>query len=188
MCTKIEAPVTDHPLPSPLPAEGELRLLPPERLTFSRATHGQLRMTVSGWCSFRSVRLVRCFPATCPDSHLSVRDALGERAPEIGLIADPGRLSAAAREAVREHLTGSCLLPEIREVTALRREFGFLYWKVDTDRGARDFATRDSQDSVQRLPDGGAVIADTDDCRYRLPEPSALGKATRALLAAFSLA
>ena len=168
-----------------LPREGELRELPPERTRFSFSPTGQLRLTVEGRCSFRAVRLVRCFPVSDPGRYVSVRCALTDGGPEVGVVADLGRLRPRDRRAAEEHLAGSCLLPNIREVAGLKRDFGFLYWKARTDRGKREFATRDSQEGVTRLPGGGAVITDTDECRYRLPEPSRLSRATRSLLARY---
>ncbi len=168
-----------------LPREGELRELPPEKTSFGFSPTGQLRLTIVGKYSFRAVRLVRCFPVSDPDRYVSVRCALGEGAPEIGVIRDLGKLAPTARRAAESHLAGSCLLPNIQEVAGLKRDFGFLYWKADTDRGEREFATRDSQEGVTRLPGGGAVITDTDECRYRLPAPAGLSRATRSLLARY---
>lgn len=168
-----------------LPREGELRELPEEETSFSFSPSGQLRLTIEGKYSFRAVRLVRCFPVSDPDRYVSVRCVLGEDSPEIGVIGDIEKLAPAARRAAEEHLAGSCLLPNIFEVAGLKRDFGFLYWRADTDRGAREFATRDSQEGVTRLPGGGAVITDTDECRYRLPEPARLSRATRSLLARY---
>lgn len=167
------------------PREGQVRELPPESLRFSSSPTGQLRLTIEGRCSFRAVRLVRCFPVSDPERYISVRCALSEGAPEVGVIASIEGLSPADSRAAREHLEGACLLPRIREVAGLKRDFGFLYWKAETDRGEREFATRDSQEGLTRLPDGGAVVTDTDECRYRLPAPAGLSRATRALLARY---
>lgn len=175
------------PLPDPAPRaplcpEGELRLLPPGRLGFALSPAGQLRLTVRGWGSFRAVRLARCFPLSDPGRFVSVRDALSDGA-EIGVIADLGELAPADRRLAGRALAGACLLPRIIEVGALRREFGYLYWETRTDRGGRAFATQDSLESVLRLPDGGAVLTDTDECCYRLPPPEELPRTSRALLA-----
>jgi hypothetical protein len=169
----------------PLAREGELRELPPRRTTLSFSPTGQLRLTVDGRCSYRAVRLVRCFPVSDPNRHVSVRCALTEGNPEIAVISDLDDLSASDRRAADEHLNGSCLLSEIQEVSRLKRDFGYLYWKTETDRGAREFATRDSQEGVTKLPDGGAVVTDTDDCRYRIPALGLLNRSSRSLLARY---
>jgi hypothetical protein len=162
--------------------EGRVRELAAGEIAFSESPGGQLRLTLAGECSWRAVRLVRCFPVTDPDRHVAVRCALSAEGAEIGVIRDLGALRGPDRLLAERHLTGCCLLPRIREVTALKREFGFLYWRTVTDRGGRDFATRDSQEGVMKLPDGGALVTDTDECRYLIPGPSALSRATRALL------
>jgi hypothetical protein len=169
----------------PLAREGELRELPPKRTTLTLSAGGQLRLTVEGRCSYLAVRLVRCFPVSDPERHISVRCALSEGHPEIAVIRDLGDLAANDRRAAERHLNGSCLLSEIQEVSGLKRDFGYLYWRTETDRGAREFATRDSQEGVTKLPDGGAVVTDTDECRYRIPAPSVLNRATRSLLARY---
>ena len=167
------------------PREGDVNEMPADRVRFSRSPGGQMRMTLEGCCSFRAIRLVRCFPVSDPERHISVRCALSDGAPELGVIRDLGELSRADREAAAEHLEESCLLPSISEVEGLKRDFGYLYWRAQTDRGEREFVTRDSQDGVTRLPDGGAVVTDTDEVRYRIPAPGLLGRATRSLLARY---
>jgi Domain of unknown function (DUF1854) len=169
----------------PFAAEGELREFPPGRIALSTSPGQQLRLTLEGVYSFRAVRLMRCFPISDPGRHISVRCALSDGSPEIGVIRELEELRPADREVAEAHLTGSCLVPSISEVRGLKRDFGFLYWKADTDRGEREFATRDSQDGVTRLDDGGAVVTDTDECRYRIPAPQLLGRATRSLLARY---
>jgi hypothetical protein len=116
-----------------------------------------------------------------------VRCALTEGSPEIGVIRDLSLLSPGDRRAAERHLTGSCLVSSISEVRGLRRDLGYLYWQAETDRGEREFATRDSQDGVTRLPDGGAVVTDTDECRYRIPALETMSRATRSLLARYLL-
>jgi hypothetical protein len=162
--------------------EGRVRELAAAEIEFSESPGGQLRLTVDGECSWRAVRLVRCFPVTDPDRHVAVRCASSPEGDEIGVIRDLGALRPPDRLLADRHLAGCCLLPTIREVTGLKREFGFLYWRTQPDRGDRDFATRDSQDGVMKLPDGGALVTDTDECRYLIPAPSVLSRATRALL------
>ncbi len=166
-------------------AEGELRGLPAGKMSFALSPGYQLRLTFEGRHSFRAVRLVRCFPISDPGRHISVRCAMTDGNPEIGVIHDLERLRPADRRAAEMHLAGTCLVPSISEVRGLRRDLGFLYWRAETDRGQREFATRDSQDGVTKLPDGGAVVTDTDECRYRIPAPSLLNRASRSLLARY---
>lgn len=154
-------------------------------LAFSCAPDGQLRMTLGNRCSWRSVRLVRCFPVSDPDRHILVRCALSGEDAEIGTIADLRGLCAGDRDAVDRHLSASCLLPTVRRVLGLRQEFGFLYWETETDRGTREFATRDSQDALIRLRSGALLATATDDCRYLLPPPEKLDRASLALLGRF---
>jgi Domain of unknown function (DUF1854) len=165
--------------------EGELRYLPPREVALSMSNAGQLRLTLEGHCSFRSVRLVRCFPVSQPGGLIAVRCNLGDQNAEIGVIRELEELRPAEQRTARAHLDGCCLLPNIVEVSELKRDFGYLYWKAETDRGEREFASRDSQEGVTKLVDGGAVVTDTDDCRYRIPEPCRLGRATRSLLARY---
>jgi len=169
----------------PFAAEGEFRELPPQKTTLTLSRGHCLRLTLEGEFSFRSVRLMRCFPISDPERHISVRCALTENNPEIGMIRDLRKLRPADRRLAEQHLTGSCLVPSISEVRALRRDFGYLYWKAETDRGEREFATKDSQDGVTKLPDGGAVVTDTDECRYRIPAVQTMSRATRSLLARY---
>ncbi len=177
--------VTRNCWAKPFAAEGELRDLPPERTVLTESPGNQLRLTLEGAYSFRAVRLLRCFPISDPGRHISVRCALSAGSPEIGVIRDLQELRPPDRGAAEAHLAGSCLVPSISEVRVLKRDFGFLYWKAETDRGERDFATHDSQDGVTRLRDGGAVVTDTDECRYRIPAPQLLGRATQSLLARY---
>ena len=97
------------------------------------------------------VTLRRCFPLSGDDILLIVRvpDGDGEEH-ELGIVADVAQLDPESLDAVMRELRLHYFVPVIRRILEIREEFGFLYWTVETDRGQKEFITRDSVVSAAR--------------------------------------
>jgi hypothetical protein len=58
-------------------------------------------------------------------------------------------------------------------------------WRVQTDRGARDFVV-EQEDQIRRLADGRHLITDRDGMRYLLPPLEELDAHSRRMFSPFS--
>jgi hypothetical protein len=156
----------------------ELRFLDPTRLEFFR-DGAALRVTLTDEFSVLDARVVRVFPLSDPDRHLSLRDAKGN---EIGVLCDPSRLPAATRRLVEEALARRYFLPVITRIVSARDRHGTTRWKVETDHGPMSFLTRNLREEVIAPALGRYLLKDLDGNRYDVPQVGALDAASQGLL------
>jgi hypothetical protein len=127
------------------------------------------------------VKLRQCFPWSEPTRHVSLRDADDK---EIGLIDEPASLDAESRQALEMALAAAGFVLEVTRVRSIEEEIEIRQWTVETRQGSRSFQTH-LDDWPRVLPDGGLLIRDVAGDLYRLADPEALDKNSRALLWAF---
>ena len=117
------------------------------------------------------VTLRRCFPLSSQNTYIMVC-APGlemERGSEIGLLKDLDDLEPESRTAIERELGLHYFVPVVRKISNIREEFGFLYWDVETDRGAKSFIMRDSIiSSTRRVSDGRWLIIDINQTRFEV--------------------
>jgi len=120
---------------------------------------------------FPRVTLRRCFPLSNDDNYLIVRspDTEDERGLEIGLISQFDRLDADSQAAVRHELKLHYFVPLIKKIVDIHEEFDFLYWKVITDRGYKEFITRSNVIvSVRQVSANRWLVIDINQSRYEI--------------------
>lgn len=122
------------------------------------------------------VIVLRAFPLTAPDGYLSVRDPRDSRR-EIGMIRAISDLDEASEELVRGELEARYFVPTITKIHSLHRR-GTLYFDVDTDRGRRTLMLRDDISGIRVLDGGGVFMTDLEGNNYKIPDPTALDKAS----------
>lgn len=136
------------------------------------------------------VTLRRCFPLSAQNTNIMVC-APGvemEHGSELGMIKEIDALVSESREAVLRELALHYFVPVVKKIHSIRDEFGFLYWSVDTDRGARDFIMRDSIiSSTRRVSDGRWLLIDINQTRYEVRDFQVLDKQSQDLLSRYLL-
>ena len=144
---------------------GQLNFLTGDKLRFER--HGaHLRLFYGEERCFTNVHVCRSFPLSMPDQYISVRE--GEKI-EIGLIRKLSDLQGDQRVMVEEELKRRYVIPIITKVLRIKERFGVVDWTVETNRGPRDFTTRDMRENVTRPSPGRYVLTDVDGNRYDIP-------------------
>lgn len=149
------------------------------QLALEYRNDGQLWATVRG--EERVVHVRRCFPWSEPGRFISLRDADGE---EFALVPDPEGLDVPSRDALERALAKAGFLFDVTAVTAIEEEVELRHWRVRTAQGDRSFQTR-LDDWPRSLPGGALLVHDVTGDLYRLPDPQALDRRSRALLWAF---
>jgi hypothetical protein len=127
------------------------------------------------------VHVQRCFPWSEPDQFISLRAHDGA---EFALVTDPAELSDAARVVLLDALAEAGFIFDVEAVSEIEEEVELRNWMVRTNQGARRFQTR-LDDWPRKLPDGGLLIRDVTGDFYRVRDPGALDRTSRALLWAF---
>jgi ATP-binding cassette subfamily B protein len=150
------------------------RWLRPETTALSRAEYGTLSVSV-GEELYTGVFAVRALPAMHPGGYISLRyaDAEGQDY-EIGMVqsldAWPGAMQALLRNALERRY----FLRRIVAIETIEQEYGFLSFRVQTDRGPAAFTMRASQSQAQDYGWAGKMLTDVDDNRYVVEDIEAL--------------
>lgn len=145
---------------------GELRYLDPAKLIFSKRGD-VLVVTIEDQCSYLKVHAVRAFPLTFPHEFIGLLDAISGK--EIGMLRTLKELDHEARQLVQESLDKRYFVPKITRILGAKREFGTVYWSVETDRGPRRFMMRGIRDSIHEVQPGRYLVVDIDGNRFEIP-------------------
>jgi hypothetical protein len=127
---------------------------------------GTLRLTV-GDVSYPQVKLYQAWPLSFPSRYLSMVDGKGD---EIAMVDELSQLSPESRAVAREELSRRYLTARVSRVEEIRTEFGVTYWKVDTDKGEREFVIQSMSESCTWLSDRHILLTDVDGNRFELED------------------
>ncbi|HNT76447.1 MAG TPA: DUF1854 domain-containing protein [Anaerolineae bacterium] len=167
------------------PKSFEILYLDPQTVHFARQGD-TLTLTLADGARYPRVILRSCFPVSDNTTFLSVRDAEDEDNAEIGVIEDWGQLAPADREAVAAELGLHYFVPEITQVFSIREELGFLYWKVQTSKGDKEFVMRNSIIHYAReIAPGHWLLIDVNEARYEILDFNALDAHSQKLITEF---
>jgi hypothetical protein len=155
----------------------ETRVLEGGTVELLREADGTMTVVSEGR-KLKGAKIVLCAPLTDPDAVASVVIDGKEAAVLRGL----SRLSPASRKALEGAKQEHYLTPKIRKVLALEYQFGAVYWKVDTDRGPREFVIKGISQHVRWLSDSRLLLSDVDGNRFEIPDLDALDEDSRDLI------
>ena len=146
---------------------GEFRYMDPAKLAF--ALRGDaLRLTVEDDRSYLKVRPVRAFPLTELNEYIGFLDAGNGK--EIGMIRSLRDLDGPTRQLVSHELEKRYFIPKVHRIVQAKKEFGTVYWDVETDRGSRKFVMRGIRDSIHEIEPGRYLVCDVDGNRFEIPQ------------------
>lgn len=163
----------------------EVIYLQPDQTQFSRTGDTlSLAVNIDGEeVHYPRVVLRSCFPVSDTNKYLSVRDANDEKLTEIGVIEDWTLLSHDDREAISAELNLFYLVPRITKIHDIKDDLGFLYWKVDTDKGPQEFAMRNSVIRYSRqVGPGHFLLIDVNQARHEIMDIESLDSRSQRLL------
>jgi hypothetical protein len=159
----------------------QIRFLDPARVRFFQ--HGAtLRLTLADECSVLKASVLRAFPLSSPEGHLSVRDGGGK---EVGILPGLAGLDPDSRLLVEREVERRYLLFRVRRIVKVVERFGTVDWDVETDRGRTTFTTRDLRENLLRPDLGRYILADVENNRYEVEEIAKLDAASQSWLLRF---
>lgn len=151
----------------------------PQLIRLTRDAQGRLVFRPEeGAAPVEGVRVARCFPWSCRNAYLSVRDADGH---EVCLLRSLDGVPKEARQQIEEELRAQEFLPRITAVTGMDDRFDVMVWSVITDRGPLELQVEHAED-VRQLADGRILIKDHTGGLFDIPDPAALDPRSRAIL------
>jgi len=158
--------------------EGELEYLDPNKLRFSKRGDA-LMLTIEGDRSYLKVRAVRAFPLSELNEFIGLLDAINGR--EIGMLRHLRDLDGPVRQPVQQEIDKRYFIPKISRIIQAKKEFGAVYWDVETDRGGRQFIVRGIRDSIHEIEAGRFLVLDVDGNRFEVPQIEDLDTRSQAL-------
>jgi hypothetical protein len=159
-------------------SSGDLEYLDPSKLRFAKRGD-VLMLTIENDRTYLKVRPIRAFPLTEPHEFIGLLDAISGR--EIGMLRSLRDLDGPTRQAIQAELNKQYFVPRIARITNAKKEFGTVYWDVDTDRGQRQFLMRSIRDSIHEIEPGRYLVVDIDGNRFEIPRISDLDSRSQAL-------
>lgn len=148
-------------------SSGDLEYLDASTLRFDKRGDA-LILTVADDRSYLKVRPVRAFPLTEISEYIGLLDAIAGR--EIGMLRSLKDLDGCTRQLVQQELNKRYFIPKINRIIDARREYGTIYWDVETDRGDRHFIMRNIRDSIHEIEPGRFLVIDIDGNRFEIPQ------------------
>ena len=143
----------------------------------------RLCLRVAGGEELPGVRAALAFPVTHPGKFIDLSDEKGEA---VGMLRSLEGLGAESRSAVEAALAARYLIPRVTRVLELAERVPFvLRWRVETDRGEREFFTESPREAVKYLSADRIRVTDLAGNHYDLPAPAELDARSRALLEVF---
>jgi len=162
-------------LPPPTESSDELRILTPSAIQLRREGP-RLQLRQEGEETWREVALVRLFPLSEPERWVSVLDKDGK---EVGVLLELRELSSENLALAREELRRRYLVPQIARVLSCRDRFDLVEWTVQTDRGKRQFLTRNLREQIKEPTASRLTLTDVEGNRYDIPNVTALDPLSR---------
>lgn len=140
-------------------------------LGHGRKAPPEIKYTNDGKRDYGRVILHRSFPFDAPDIMISVQQEDGF---EIGIIKDIGDFDKATADILNQSLDTKYFVPTISKILSAKDNFGFVYFKAQTDCGDCEFVVRDPFRSIIHSGKNSILIIDIDANRYRIEDTSAL--------------
>ncbi len=163
----------------------ELVILNPKKIHFERQDD-TLSLTLADGTHYPRVTLRSCFPVSDQEAYLSIHDVSSEEEAEIGIIETLADLGEQDRQAVIAELGLHYFVPKIEQVLKVKDELGFLYWTVETDKGQKEFAMRNSVIHYAReVRPGNWLLIDVNEARYEIPSVDKLDRSSQKLVSRF---
>ena len=156
-----------------------LRFLDPLTIKVFRHGNAELRMTLADDRTYLRITAARAFPLSDPDHNIGIFDQAG---PEIGLIRDLRELDQQSRALIKDELRKRYFTPMITAIHDIKTEFGCDYWKVETDKGPRQFIVRKINKSIFEISPNRYLINDVYGNRFEIRDVLALDKRSRTRL------
>ena len=165
-------------LPLPKEVSKEFRILEPKRLRFKK-NGSKLKMLIEGEDEHKTISIVPLFPLSESECWVSVLDDEGH---ELGIIEELGKLDAENRKIILDELRRRYVLPRIHKILSCKEKFELVQWEVETDRGIKEFLSRNFRENIQQPDQNRLILTDVDGNRYDVPDFQSLDKKSQTLL------
>jgi len=158
------------------------RTLTPDDTEVRQGQYRMLEVDIRGDRIYKGVFAVQSFPFTSPRNYISLfwYDE-EERIKEIGMIEDVSLFPRETQDLIVQALNRYYFVVEIIRVKEIEREFGMLFFEVETEYGPRKFTMRWEQNAAVDFGKNGKLLFDLFEDRYVIPDVDELSGHDREL-------
>jgi len=155
----------------------EQDVIDPQQLRVFRDENQNLCAELVGRGRWTKVTVRLGFPYSDPDHYIF----LMHNEEEIGMLRDLSGLDAESQQLIRAALDKRYYIPRITRVLSVHETSSATLWVVETDRGQREFITRDRH-NFRRIKGSDLIIVDVDGNRFRVPRDARFDVQSQRLL------
>ncbi|MDA0711729.1 MAG: DUF1854 domain-containing protein [bacterium] len=159
------------------PLSGEMNFLP-ANTRFYVNSFGDLAVQVSEEVH-ENIQVERAFPLNAPEEFIVARNNEGD---EIGILEKIRDLGRDSRIILQDALAQAYYLPQILTIHSVETHFHIPKWRVDTDRGPREFEIPSSRRDVRVMAGGRVLLRDADGNRYEIKDYRKLDPESQAIV------
>ena len=147
----------------------------PEQTRFWKDSWQHLHMEANNEV-WGPIRVKWAFPLTAPQEMVIIEDVEGGF---LGIMKQYGKMDATSLRILEAELELEYYLPRILRIYEIKDQLSLLTWRVETDRGPRQFEVRNRRADIRWFSDTHVVIQDADGNKYEIPDLSSLDVASR---------
>ncbi|MWC30413.1 DUF1854 domain-containing protein [Paenibacillus sp. MMS18-CY102] len=126
--------------------------------------------------SYSKISLVRCFPYTIPNKHISVKSDNGA---ELYTIDCLSQLSEESRFVAEEALRERYMIPRITRIVSIKKRGSHWSWSVDTEYGVTRLMMMNLHESIRQVAPGRWIVTDQDGRRFEFKQDESLDTNSR---------
>jgi len=155
-------------------------ILLPHEVTLRRAADGRLVLRIRDGEEYRGVRVYNPLPFEERLRFVCFSDRKGKT--ELCMLRLDEGLDSEVRRLIEEELANRYLTASILRILDIELQGHTSYWRVETDRGAREFALNNINQNVLQPSPGYMVITDVHENRFVIKDLDALDPKSKKLL------
>jgi PAS domain-containing protein len=152
-----------------------IRVFAPQSIKFWRDSWQNVYVDVADE-TLGPLRAKRAFPLTAPQDIIVLEDCDGRF---LGIVNEYEKMDAESVRILEIQLEAEFFLPQILKIYDIKDHLGLLTWRVETDRGPRQFEVRNRRRDIRWFSDTHVVVQDADGNKYEIADLSRLDMASR---------
>lgn len=157
-------------------AENRSRIFVGENDRITPNENNLVDLTLENGKTYKALEPRRLFPVSRTNTYITLLDTDGD---EIAVIRDLKELDAKSLEAIEYSLNDYYLVPYITAILSITEKYGTLHWRVETNRGIKEFDIRNRNHDIRVYNNGCVRVRDSDDNRYVISDYRKLDKHSR---------
>jgi hypothetical protein len=147
-------------------SKSDLDFLKPEEVKLEINEFGRLVLKVNDK-EFENFKVLKLFPLSKSNQFIAFYD---KDESEIGILKNFRKLDGDSLEFLEFELEKSYFMPEITRIDIIERRDSNWRWRVNTNKGPREFRVDSRVQDIRKLSNGQIIIKDADGNKFYVPD------------------